>query len=269
MRYSLLRYFYTEIFKISIGKKGAFFKPVFFEYYSDKKAYEKVDESFMLGEALIVYPVFNDSIEDIKVYIPKGDWYTFPSGEIIRNKTEGGEKITLSGDYNNINIFMRGGYILPFQDTFSKFIPNTHQLHEEFTELIIIPDSENYSAKGELIFDDDSYDTLEMNNYYHINIKFKYSKLDFDLNEKMTTPYNNTDIFVSKLRFLNMKYLLDKEEKYDILIITNRNGKITKSALIYKDGNNIEADLTQLYIRFNEISKIEFGQLKYKSNTYL
>ena len=115
MRYSLWRYFYTEIFKISIGKKGSFFKPVFFEYYLDKKAYENVYESFMLGESLIVYPVFSDSIEDINDYMPKGDWYIFPSGEMIRNKTEGGKKIKLSGDYNNINIFMGGDIFYLFK----------------------------------------------------------------------------------------------------------------------------------------------------------
>ena len=107
-------------------------------------------------------------------------------------------------------------------------------MNEEFTELIIIPDFRDYSAKGYLIFDDDSYDTLETNNYYHINIKFKYSKLVFDIVEKMKNSYNNTDIFVSKLKFLNMKYLLDEEEKYDILMITYRDGKISKSALNIK-----------------------------------
>ena len=268
MRYSLLRYYYTEIFKISIGEKAAFFKPVFFEYYSDEQAYKNVDESFMLGEALIVYPIFSDEINDINVYMPKGDWYTFPEGEIFRKKTEDGGIVNLSGDFNIVNIFMRGGYILPYQDTFSKYIPNSHKLHDEPTEIIIIPDSESHYAEGDLIFDDDSYDTLERKNYYHIKIKFEFSKIIFNTIEKMKSSYNNTDIFVSKIKFMNMKYLLNENEKYDILIVTQRNGNISKSALIYKNDNSIEADLSSLYIKFTEISNINFGQNKFKSNCY-
>ena len=45
--------------------------------------------------------------------------------------------------------------------------------------------------------------------------------------------------------------------------------KFLNQLCIYKDNYKIEADLTQLYIRFNEISKIEFGQHKFKSNIYL
>ena len=269
VRYSLLRYFYTEIFKISIGIKAAFFKPVFFEYYFDKEAYRNADESFMLGESLIVYPIFSDEVNDVSVYIPKGDWYKYPTGEQIRNKSEDiyeyGGIINLSGEFNVINIFMKGGKIIPYQDTFSKFIPNSHKLNEEPTELIIIPDTENYCAEGDLIFDDDSYDTLEKKNYYYINIKFEVNKLYFNLIENMKSTYNNTDIFISKLKFFNMKYIM--EEKYDILIINLRNGKRSKSAFYFKD-NNIEVDLTFLNIKFYEINNINFGYSKYKSNSY-
>jgi alpha-glucosidase len=103
----------------------------------------------MLGEALLVYPIFSDEADDISVYIPKGDWYNYPTGKQIRNKNEDGGKIDLSGEFSNINIFMKGGSILPYQDSLSKFIPNTHNLHEEKTELIIIPDTEKHYAEGD------------------------------------------------------------------------------------------------------------------------
>ena len=265
MRYSLLRYFYTELFKISIGVESSFFKPVFFEYYSDEKAYKNVDESFMLGNALIVYPIFNDETDDIFVYMPKGDWFSFPKGEMIRKKSEEGDMIRLPGKFNNINIFMRGGYILPYQDALNKYIPNTHGLHQEPTELIIIPDSENHYAEGELIFDDDSYDTIENNNYHHIKIKFISYSLFFENVERMKIPYNYTDINISKLKFFNIKYLLNEEEKYDSIIITLKNGNIKNASLKYKNNDNIEVDLTSLGLKFNEISNMKFGRYKYKS----
>jgi alpha-glucosidase (family GH31 glycosyl hydrolase) len=248
-----------------LGLKGAFFKPIFFEYYSDKKAYEKIDESIMIGDALIIYPLFTDKTFDIYVYFPKGEWYAFPTGEKVEINSEEGGNIYLSGEFDHINIFMRGGYILPYQNTFIKFIPNSYQLHDEPTELIIIPNSNSYSAQGELIFDDDSIDTLENKNYYHIKIKFIYNSLFFSNEESMKVDYINKDIYLSKLKFLNMKYLID-EDKYDILIITYKNGKNSISALNYKNDFSLESDLSSLNAKFNEISIIKFGYLKYKSS---
>ena len=268
MRYSLLRYYYTQLFKVSLGTKGSFFKPVFFEYYSDSETYKKMDESIMIGDALILYPNFNDETFNISVYLPKDDWFSFPNGEIVRNKSEKSGQISLSGEFGNINIFMRGGHILPYQETFKSFVANSHKLHNISTELIIIPDSNSHFAKGDLIFDDDSYNTLEENNYYYINIKFNTYTLFFENVENMQIPYDNKDIYVSKLRFLNMKYLFDEKERYDIVIITCRNGKFFKSSLFYKNDNNIEIDLSCLNLRFNEISNIKFSQLKFKSNSY-
>ena len=268
MRYSLLRYYYTQLFKVSLGIKGSFFKPVFFEYYSDSETYKKMDESIMIGDAIILYPNFSDETFNISVYLPKDDWFSFPNGEIVRNKSEKGGQISLSGEFGNINIFMRGGHILPYQETFKSFVANSHKLHNISTELIIIPDSNSHFAEGDLIFDDDSYNTLEENNYYYINIKFNTYTLFFENVENMQIPYDNKDIYVSKLRFLNMKYLFDEKERYDIVIITCRNGKFFKSSLFYKNDNNIEVDLSCLNLRFNEISNIKFSQLKFKSNSY-
>lgn len=200
--------------------------------------------------------------------MPKGDWLSFPKGEIIRRKDEEGGMISLSGNFNNINIFMRGGSILPYQDALNKYIPNTYALHEQPTELIIIPDSENHYAEGDLIFDDDSYDTLEKSNYYLIKIKFMSNSLSFENLERMKTPYNNTDINISKIKFFNMNYLLNEEEKYDIIIITLKNGNIKKSVLNSINDDNFEVDLTSLNLKFNEIHNMKFGQIKYKSNYY-
>ena len=98
MRYSLLRYFYTELFKVSLGEKGSFFKPAFFEYYGDEKTRDNMAESFMIGDTFLIYPVFKNETDDIEVYMPKDDWSEFPSGKIYKNKKDwDGGKITLSG----------------------------------------------------------------------------------------------------------------------------------------------------------------------------
>lgn len=259
MRYSLLRYYYTELFKISLGKSGAFFKPVFFEFYNDEKAYEKIDESAMLGNSLILYPVFSNETDDINVYLPNDDWNIYPTGEIFKNKSEGisGEDITLSGEYNHINIFMRGGRIIPYQETFEKYVPNTAALNEEPTELIINPDSISHGASGEVIFDDDSTDTLTTKNYYHIRLDFIHHTLYFQNNQSMNSSYLYKNIYLSKLTFFRMKYL-NENANYNFIRIKYINGRIANVFVDKFNEDIIKVDLSKLKVKLNEISSIEF-----------
>jgi alpha-glucosidase (family GH31 glycosyl hydrolase) len=59
MRYSLLRYIYTNLFRISLGEKGSIFKPLFFEYYTDENTVIDMAESFMLGDAFLIYVYYH------------------------------------------------------------------------------------------------------------------------------------------------------------------------------------------------------------------
>ena len=66
VRYSLIRYFYSQLFLVSLNEKGAFFKPVMFEYPLDKNSYDDIESKIMLGEALLLCAFFRINLE--KVY---------------------------------------------------------------------------------------------------------------------------------------------------------------------------------------------------------
>jgi len=258
MKYSLLRYYYTNLFKVSLGEKGSFFKPLFFEYYSDLNTTLDMAESFMIGDSFIIYPIYKNETDDIEVYMPKDDWNIFPTGEIYKNKGNWtGGKIKLSGEYNKIHIFMRGGKIFPYQNTFNKFIPNTKALNKEKTELYIIPDSETHIADGDIIFDNDEYDTLTSKNYYYIHIEFYINMMIFSTNNEMKTNYENKDIYVSKLKFFRMKYLIENE-KYDIARVELKNKKVVHVLIDYLSNDIFEFDLSNNNIRFYEIDRVLF-----------
>ena len=257
MKYSLLRYYYTNLFKVSLGEKGSFFKPLFFEYYSDSNTTLDMAESFMIGDSFIIYPIYKNETDDIEVYMPKDDWNIFPTGEIYKSKGNWtGGKIKLSGEYNKIHIFMRGGKIFPYQNTFNKFIPNSKALNKEKTELYIIPDSETHIANGDIIFDNDEYDTLSSKNYYYIHIEFYMNMMIFSTNNEMKTNYENKDIYVSKLKFFRMKYL--ENEKYDIARVELKNGKVVHVLINYLSDDIFEFDLSNNNIRFYEIDRVLF-----------
>ena len=242
MKYSLLRYYYTNLFKVSLGEKGSFFKPLFFEYYSDLNTTLDMAESFMIGDSFIIYPIYKNETDDIEVYMPKDDWNIFPTGEIYKSKGNWtGGKIKLSGEYNKIHIFMRGGKIFPYQNTFNKFIPN---------------DSETHIANGDIIFDNDEYDTLSSKNYYYIHIEFYMNMMLFSTNNEMKTNYEYKDIYVSKLKFFRMKYL--ENEKYDIARVELKNGKVVHVLINYLSEDIFEFDLSKNNIRFYEIDRVLF-----------
>ena len=256
MKYSLLRYYYTSLFKVSLGEKGSFFKPFFFEYYNDIQTTVDMAESFMVGDAFIVFPVFRNETYDLNVYLPKDDWSIFPTGEIYKNKSdwEGGN-ITLSGEFGLIHIFMRGGQIFPFQNTFNKFIPNTKALSKEKTELYIIPDSETHIASGDIVFDNDEYDTLEKKNYYYIHVDFYNNVMNFEVKNKMES-YEKKDMYVSKFKFFRMHYLI--EEKNDIARIEFKNGRVAHIMIDYLTDDIFEVNLAGVNAKFYEITKVKF-----------
>jgi len=258
MRYSLLRYYYSNLFMISLGKKGSFFKPLFFEYFTEENTAKDMAESFMIGDAFLIYPVYKNETDDIEVYMPKDDWSIFPTGEIFKTKGNWtGGNITLSGEFNKIHIFMRGGQIFPYQNTFNKFIPNSQALTKENTQLYIIPDSETHIASGDIIFDDDKPDTLTSGNYYYIHIDFYTNMLIFSVNNEMKSAYENRDVHISKLKFFRMKYLIENE-KYDIARVQLRSGKIVHVLIDYLSDDIFEFDLTDNNIKFYEIDKVIF-----------
>ena len=257
-KYSLLRYYYTELFKVSLGEKGSFFKPVFFNYYLDEDTTVSMDESFMIGDAFLIYPIFKEDTDDFEVFMPHDDWSYFPSGETYKTKTDWfGGYITLSGEYDQVHIFMRGGSIFPYQNTFDKFIPNSKALSGEKTDLYIIPDSETHMASGDIIFDNDEADTISKKNYYYVNINFSVKTLIFNTKNEMTSTYGNNDIYISKLKFFRMKYLKDQLKENKVTINYKTETRTLDFNVISDD--IFEVDLSGLNIKYYEINEVSFA----------
>jgi alpha-glucosidase (family GH31 glycosyl hydrolase) len=258
MRYSLIRFYYTELFKNSIGDSGSFFKPLFFEFTNDNNTYDNINSTVLIGNYLYLIPIFNDSENDINVYFPNEDWNYFPYGDSFMRydeKKNKGEYKSLPGTYDRILIFLRGGSIIPYQDTFNYTIKNTFDLKNRPIELIIFPDSKNHLAKGSLIYDDDDIETLENNNYLRIELRFIYNVINFDIKNNMKISYNYNDIYLSKVFFWNMDYLT-KKGNYDILRIELINKKIFNGNVHRISDDKYIINIEKYKIRFEQISSM-------------
>jgi len=80
-KYSLMRYFYTQMFQLSIlnTNVGTFYKPLFFAFPNDPLAYKAIPfENVMIGPSLklsIKTTEVEDTLKETnEYYFPKGIW---------------------------------------------------------------------------------------------------------------------------------------------------------------------------------------------------
>ena len=229
MKYSLIRYFYTQLMMISIGKKGAFFKPLFFEFPNDDNVYttDIMDIYVMVGDGLMLIPNTNQNDHPYKGYFPNSNWNMFPSGNVSvsYNSTKGNEGtlVDLNGAYAQINVFIKGGSIIPHQIIDEK-ISTTNDLYSLPIELMINP-NENNIAEGDVVYDNGEIDVITNRLYAHVKINYSYSTIYFTIENMIS--YAKEDQYIERIVFYRgkdmLKLLGDKVDECEVLF---RNGII-------------------------------------------
>ncbi|XP_023592691.1 probable maltase-glucoamylase 2 [Trichechus manatus latirostris] len=159
-RYTLLPYLYTLMHKAHV-EGSTVVRPLLHEFADDTKTWE-IDCQFMLGPAILISPVLENGTSAISAYFPRARWYDYSteSGE-----ESAGEQKILAAPLDHINLHVRGGYILPWQEP----AMNTHYSRQNFMGLTVALDSD-WKAHGQLFWDDgQSIDTYEKGNYFLAN----------------------------------------------------------------------------------------------------
>ena len=253
VRYSLIRYFYSQLFLVSLNEKGAFFKPVMFEYPLDKNSYDDIESKIMLGEALLLCAFFENH-EKNKIFIfPNSNFNMYPSGYTVLNYTNDSNysnklRKSLSGKLNELHLFMRGGYIIPMQDTFDNYVMNTYYLRQQKINLIINPDHEGYS-KGTIFFDNDEIDTIELEKYIRVNLEFKNKILNVKVINKKKMDYIFKDNIINRIEIWRVNEIMEFNSNKD-------NEIVLKYDLISKKEKQIKGKIdlinNKLIIDFNE-----------------
>jgi alpha-glucosidase len=85
LRQRLLPYFYT-LFEECHRTGAPIVRPLLFEYPDDETTYA-MDDEFLVGDALLVAPITRPGIEHRHVYLPRGTWCHFWTGEQIEGPT--------------------------------------------------------------------------------------------------------------------------------------------------------------------------------------
>ena len=245
LRYSLIRYIYTQLMLVSLGESGCYFKPVYFEFLWDNKLLDDKDilnGYVMAGKALYYIPNFSEDSEDYEGYFPNCNFNEFPSGKrVIDYKKNNNNSIIedniikLNGGFQTINIFLKGGSIITYQDTFSEYIKSTEYLRQKPFDLIINP-NENNLAYGDIIYDNDQIDVIENKDYTFINVFYHLNNIEFIIKNKAKSEYIYLDNIINNIIIYRAKDVINEAKQ------------IFNSAKIVFNGNQIK----NININFDE-----------------
>ncbi|MGH2521180.1 MAG: TIM-barrel domain-containing protein [Anaerolineales bacterium] len=116
LRYRLMPYFYTLAWEAS-QTGHPLVRPLFWEA-PDRPGLQgltdlyAVDDSFLLGDDLLVAPVFEAGAKARDVHLPPGRWYSFWDDAVF----EGPVWVCLDSPLERIPLFVRAGAVLPTED---------------------------------------------------------------------------------------------------------------------------------------------------------
>lgn len=107
LRYCLLPYLYAVV-ALCHEYGWPVVRPVFMAE-PDNPDIRDIDDSYLLGDALLVAPVLEKGAVSRTVYLPTGIWYDFYTNEAL----VGGQQIEVSAPLERLPLFVRAGTALP------------------------------------------------------------------------------------------------------------------------------------------------------------
>ncbi|CAH8521375.1 unnamed protein product [Heterobilharzia americana] len=144
-RYNLLPYWYTT-FARSEADGQPVMAPMWYHFPKDINTFD-LDEQYMVGEALLVHPVIQQSASYVQVYFPKGIWYHNPSFEIFA----GGQLTQYPVTISSIPAFYRGGWIIPRKERIRR---SSWLMRDDPYTFVVCLDPQEPNAVGYIYFDD-------------------------------------------------------------------------------------------------------------------
>ena len=107
LRYRMLPYLYSAVHECATTGMPIM-RSLWLHYPDDPKAVECGDE-YLWGRSMLVAPVVEKRATSRRVYLPRGAWYDFWTGE----RLEGGREISRQVDLETMPLYVRAGSILP------------------------------------------------------------------------------------------------------------------------------------------------------------
>lgn len=242
IRYKFLPYLYTLMYEAHT-RGSTVARPLLHEFINDTTTHT-IDKQFLWGAAFLISPALGQAQTVVRAYIPEGRWYDYHTSK----------EVTPTKDWHNfdtpldkINLHVRGGYILPWQEPAN----NTFYSRENSMGLLVaLGPAPYYTATGSLFWDDgESFETHSSNDEYYLG-NFACSRvIDFACQLKVS---HNTYAEAGNLIF----------DEINILGVTNRPSEITVDGTSHGDfeydSNTRSLTLKSLNLNITEPHDIEW-----------
>ena len=195
LRYRLMPYIYSEAWQIT--KNGStMMRPLVMDFNGDTVALNQQFE-YMFGKALLVAPITEPGINELKVYLPKTiDWYDFWTGKQIK----GGGTIITDAPLQKIPLFVKTGSIIPM----GPFIQYSTEKTTHPIVIRIYP-----GADGEFTLYEDENDNYNYEKGIYATITFTWNDA-----QKVLTIHDRKGAFPGML----------KERTFGIVMVTAETG---------------------------------------------
>jgi len=141
LRYRMLPYLYSAARECATTGMPMV-RALWMHYADDPKAVACGDQ-YLWGESVMVAPVVEKGAISRQVYLPRGDWFDFWTGE----KLEGDREVSRAVDLETMPLYVRAGGILPLGPVKQY---TTEKVHEPYT-VSIYPGA----AGSFLLYEDD------------------------------------------------------------------------------------------------------------------
>ncbi|KAG8177548.1 hypothetical protein JTE90_015952 [Oedothorax gibbosus] len=167
IRYPFIPYWYTLFYENEFNGIPPM-RPIWMEFPSESVTFGMSDE-YMIGTALLVKPVMEESKTNIDVYFPGTNeiWYDF----VTHEKFEGGKTVSIPLFLDKIPVYQRGGTIIPKKNRIRRSSSLTY--NDPYT-LEICLDKSGTHANGTLFIDD--FDSFQYREGNYLLLKFTFEK---------------------------------------------------------------------------------------------
>ncbi|MDR6125285.1 alpha-glucosidase [Bacillus sp. SLBN-46] len=168
LRYRLLPYFYTA-FRETHEKGYPLFRPMIFNFENEVNTHN-ISDQFMIGDSLLVAPIYLPGQDYRAVYLPEGTWYDYWNNK----KYNGGQYIVAKASLETMPLFVKSGAVIP------EFPVMNYVGEKEINELKF----NVYMGSGEYIYYEDDGASKEY-------LEQKYNK------RKITVDSRDKEVFIT------------------------------------------------------------------------
>ena len=173
LRYELLPYIYNVMQQASETGVPAM-RPLFLEFPKDEKT-AAINDEFMFGSDLLVAPVLREGVTELEVYLPKGDWYDYWTGQ----RYAGGKSVRLPVTLDKFPLFVRGGAFIFRQPV----VQYTGKMPGQPLRVLVTPARESES----FLYEDDG-ETLDYRNGNFSRRRFHQTNDEHNMLIEVTAP---------------------------------------------------------------------------------